>query len=67
MGEGGDAVVGLDLAVHGVEGLYVIDASVMPQITTGPVNAATVAIAEQARDLLRGRPSLPSSDLHDDG
>jgi choline dehydrogenase-like flavoprotein len=36
----------------------VVDASVFPTITTGPVNAAIVAVAERASDLLRGRPPL---------
>ncbi|MDY0884350.1 GMC oxidoreductase [Dongia soli] len=60
MGVDIDAVVGPDLCVRGMEGLYVIDASVMPSITTGPVNAAVIAIAERASDLLRGRHPLVS-------
>jgi choline dehydrogenase-like flavoprotein len=47
-----------------VDNLYVCDGSVMPSITTGPVNAAIVAIAERFSDLLRGRvllaPCLPA-------
>lgn len=58
MGVDTDAVVGPDLRVCGVAGLYVVDASIMPTITTGPTNAAIVAIAERASDLLRGRPAL---------
>lgn len=58
MGEGHDAVVGADLALRGVAGLHVCDASIIPSITTGPVNAAIVAIAERFSDLLRGRPVL---------
>lgn len=46
MGHGEDAVVDGDLRVRGVRNLFVVDASVIPSITTGPVNAATVAIAE---------------------
>lgn len=62
MGPGADAVVGSDLAVHGTAGLYVVDASVMPSIPTGPINAAVIAIAERASDLLRGRlPLKPES------
>ena len=49
---GPDSVVGYDLAVHGVDGLRVADASVMPLITTGNTNAATVMIAEKAADLI---------------
>jgi choline dehydrogenase-like flavoprotein len=59
MGTDADSVVGPDLAVRGVGGLYVVDASVMPAITTGPTNAAIIAIAERASDLLRGREPLP--------
>ncbi len=62
MGTGAEAVVGLDLAVRGLAGLTVVDASVMPRIPTGPVNAAVVAIAERASDLLRGRPPLAPFD-----
>ena len=58
MGQDEAAVVAPDLAVRGAEGLHVVDASVFPTITTGPVNAAIVAVAERASDLLRGRPPL---------
>jgi choline dehydrogenase len=49
MGPGADpvAVVGADLRVHGVKGLRVIDASVMPTITSGNTNAPTLMIAEK--------------------
>ena len=67
MGRDDAAVVGPDLAVRGVEGLYVIDASVMPRITTGPINAAVIAIAERASDLLRGLPPLAPIDLPPEG
>ena len=63
MGRDDQAVVGPDLRLHGIEGLHVCDASVMPSITTGPVNAAVIAIAERASDLLRGRPPLPPLEL----
>lgn len=58
MGSGGDAVVGPDLKLRGLDGLYVCDASVLPSITTGPINAAIVAIAERFSDLLRGKAPL---------
>ena len=64
MGCDDGAVVGPDLKVCGLDNLYVCDASIMPSITTGPVNAAIVAIAERFSDLLRGRkvlaPYLPA-------
>jgi len=59
MGIDAAAVVGPDLQVRGADGLYVVDGSVMPSITTGPVNAAIIAIAERASDLLQGRAPLP--------
>jgi len=46
MGLDGDAVVDAELKLRGFEGLYAVDASVMPTITTGPVHAAVLAIAE---------------------
>ncbi|MGF1627201.1 MAG: GMC family oxidoreductase [Alphaproteobacteria bacterium] len=62
MGVDEEAVVGPDLAVRGLEGLYVVDASVMPSITSGPINAAVIAIAERASDVIAGRPVLPPHD-----
>lgn len=59
MGADAEAVVrAADLALQGIEGLYVVDGSILPEITTGPCNAAILAIAERASDLLLGRPTL---------
>ncbi len=58
MGRDDDAVVGPDLKLRGLDGLYVCDGSVLPAITTGPVNAAFVSIAERFSDLMRGRAPL---------
>ncbi len=49
------AVVDSELRVHGLEGLRVIDASIMPTITGGNTNATVVVIAEKAADLIKGR------------
>ncbi len=53
MGHGGDAVVNHRLAVHGIDGLYVADASVMPVIVSGNTNAASIMIGERAADFIR--------------
>jgi choline dehydrogenase-like flavoprotein len=50
-----DAVVDSQLRVHGLSGLRVIDASVMPLIPGGNTNAPTTMIAERGADLIRGR------------
>ena len=54
------SVVDTELRVLGLAGLRVIDASVMPTITRGNTNAATIMIAERAADLIRGLPSVPA-------
>ncbi|MGF1431496.1 GMC family oxidoreductase [Kitasatospora sp. LaBMicrA B282] len=53
MGTGPDAVVDPQLRVHGIDGLRVADASVMPTIVAGNTNAPSVMIGEKAADLLQ--------------
>ncbi|MBB3163778.1 choline dehydrogenase-like flavoprotein [Rhizobium laguerreae] len=58
MGRGPDAVVGLDLKVHGLEGLRVCDSSVMPRVPSCNTNAPTIMVGEKGSDLIRGLPAL---------
>jgi choline dehydrogenase len=62
MGVGDMAVVDSQGRVHGLEGLRVVDASIMPEIVTGNLNAPTIMMAEKIADVIRGRASLARSD-----
>ena len=61
MGSDALAVVDGQGRVHGLQGLRVVDASIMPLIITGNLNAPTIMIAEKIADKIRGRVPLPRS------
>jgi choline dehydrogenase len=52
------AVVDPELRVHGIEGLRVADASIMPTVVSGNTNAASIMIGERAADLVRQQARL---------
>lgn len=63
MGGDKDAVVDANLCLHGMDGLRIADASVMPDLLGGNINAAVIMIAEKAADLILGRPAPPPARL----
>jgi choline dehydrogenase len=62
MGADGDAVVDSEARVTGVTGLRVVDASIMPRVVTGNLNAPVLMMAEKISDRIRGARPLPPSD-----
>jgi 4-pyridoxate dehydrogenase len=60
MGIGPDTVTDAELRVRGIEGLRVVDASVMPDLVSAHINACVLMIAEKASDMILGKPPLPA-------
>jgi choline dehydrogenase len=63
MGSDDMAVVNEHGAVHGMQGLRVIDASLMPTLIGGNTNAPTIMMAEKISDHILGQPALPAEDV----
>jgi choline dehydrogenase-like flavoprotein len=61
MGTGPDTVLDPELRVRGIERLRVVDASAMPDLVSGNINACVLMMAEKASDMIRGKPPLAAA------
>ena len=59
------AVVDAELRVRGLQGLRVVDASIMPTMPSANLNASVLMLAEKAADMIRGQPALEAATLKD--
>ncbi|KAG1711269.1 hypothetical protein DVH05_008521 [Phytophthora capsici] len=62
MGVDENTAVDAETRVHGMEGLRIVDASIMPNIVSGNLNGPVIMMAEKAADIILGNPALPKSD-----
>ena len=63
MGSDPMAVVDANLSVHGLSGLRIVDASIMPHLPGANTGIPVAMIAEKAADMILGKPPLPAADI----